>query len=188
MSDPSSTQSVAHAVRAGKRIYRKKRPPGMTKEQLVEYELAAAMPDGDCLITTAARKVKSPDAGARLGGYGQVGFGGKTYSLPRLVLECYLERELRLGEQANHVCHRRECINPEHLYAGSPRDNVRDMDAAGRRGRRAEHRKPSVNLNEKDVTAIRAMYKAKITPTKIAEVFGVTEVSINKIVACGGQS
>ena len=31
-----------------------------------------------------------------------------------------------------HTCHNKTCVNPGHLYAGTPSDNVRDMVNAGR--------------------------------------------------------
>lgn len=37
------------------------------------------------------------------------------------------------GLQINHKCHNRCCVNPEHLYAGTQKQNVKDMDDSGRR-------------------------------------------------------
>ena len=34
-----------------------------------------------------------------------------------MALEYRLGRPLAKGEQANHRCHRKACINPDHLYA-----------------------------------------------------------------------
>ena len=37
------------------------------------------------------------------------------------------------GKQINHKCHNRCCVNPSHLYAGTQKENVRDMNLSGRR-------------------------------------------------------
>jgi len=40
--------------------------------------------------------------------------------------------EIKEGMQINHKCHNRACINPDHLYLGTQKENVRDMLLAGR--------------------------------------------------------
>lgn len=101
---------------------RVRRPHGMSKAQVVQYELDRATPDGSCLITKAA-KVR---------GYGYVTIGKRVYRLARLVLAIKFGRELHADEHCCHVCDNRGCINPDHLYVGSPQDNVDDRHAAGR--------------------------------------------------------
>ena len=64
-------------------------------------------------------------------GHGVVTFEGRQLLLHRLVLEVRLGRELAEGEQANHACHRPACINPDHLYVGTQRENLQHYCRAG---------------------------------------------------------
>lgn len=107
----------------GNPAYSPARDHGMSKAEVMAYELSRAIPDNGCLITKAAL------TGA---GYGAVTLRGQLVALHRLSLETRLGRSLQKGEQANHTCHRRACINPDHLYAGTQQDNIRDRDMARR--------------------------------------------------------
>lgn len=49
-----------------------------------------------------------------------------------LALEEKLGRELARGMYACHHCDNRTCCQPEHLFEGTPSDNVQDMMAKGR--------------------------------------------------------
>lgn len=44
------------------------------------------------------------------------------------------------GLQVLHHCDNGACIRPDHLFVGTQADNMRDMDAKGRRG---THRRPA---------------------------------------------
>ena len=87
----------------------------------------------------------------------------------RLSLELALGRELTDGEYACHHCDNPPCVNPRHLYAGSPADNVRDMVRRGRSSQR---------FYWVDNDAIRWLYERRVSPDRIADEMGVAPIVI----------
>ena len=55
----------------------------------------------------------------------------KWFKVHRLSLEVFKGIDLT-GLCALHHCDNPSCVNPDHLYAGTPKDNVRDMFARNR--------------------------------------------------------
>jgi len=67
-------------------------------------------------------------------GYGRFDHRGRTRRAHRLAYE-WFTGPLAPGILALHTCHIRPCVCPDHLYAGSHHDNMRDKAKAGRSAR-----------------------------------------------------
>ena len=117
--------------------------------------LARAKRDGECLLAG------SPDH------YAKCWVDGKCVSAHRLACEA-AHGPIPPGMWALHRCvARKSCIEPGHLYAGTPADNGRDTVAAGRSTR--GERNAQAKLTEIDVRRARAMRATGMTIAKIAE-------------------
>lgn len=78
-----------------------------------------------------------------------------------------------------HHCDNRGCVNPDHLFLGTHKDNAQDMVAKGRAPDRTGGRK----LNWAMVTNIRVMYaRGQHSYTQIADTYGVDDETIRGIV------
>lgn len=146
-----------------------RRPRGMTKLEAARWELDRAVPDGSCLITRAAK----------VGGYGYITVGRKVYRLNRLVLESRLGRSLAADEQANHTCHRPACINPDHLYAGTHADNMRDRAYAGHY---SDNGRAPYKLTDEQVQDIRRRCADGVLQKDLAAEHGVSISHISMLV------
>ena len=65
-------------------------------------------------------------------GYPEIRRDGKHWRLSRWVFEQEYGPVPR-GMYVCHTCDNPSCINPEHLFLGTAKDNSHDMDAKGRR-------------------------------------------------------
>ena len=69
--------------------------------------------------------------GAKSRGYGQLTHQGKHTTAHRFVFGMFRE-PIKDGAWVLHHCDNRSCVNPDHLYQGSPADNRQDMLKRGR--------------------------------------------------------
>ncbi len=88
------------------------------------------------------------------------------------------------GLQILHRCDNRACVNPDHLFLGTQRDNMRDMVAKGRQGDKA--RQGTANgrskLSPEDVAEIRKKHASGVSISAIAREYGVSRPNIRFIV------
>lgn len=135
-----------------------------------------------------ARSVPEPNTGCWLwtgsvgaNGYPKHRLGGKTVAAHRTAyrLACSDPGSL-------FVCHRCDtptCVNPNHLFLGTPADNVADMDAKGRavrRGVRGE-RNPCSKLKDSQILDIRTERAAGRTLKALAAKYSVSESMISMV-------
>lgn len=114
-------------------------------------------------------------------GYGTVFGDGvehpKFDGAHRQALAQKLGRPIRQGYLACHHCDVKCCIQPEHLYEGTRRDNV--LDARERRG--SCGRLPSLSADQQD--EVRRRYAAGgVKQSELAEEFAVTQKTISNVI------
>lgn len=133
-----------------------------------------------------------------LGGYGVIGFGASTqFIASRLSYELHFGKILK-NLLVLHKCDNPSCVNPNHLFLGTPKDNVDDMLKKGRgnwakgaesgmrlhpekvlRGEEANNTK----LTWKEVREIREKYVPwKYTMKELAEEYSVGDETISYII------
>ena len=84
-----------------------------------------------------------------------------------------------------YVCHRcdnRACVNPAHLFLGTPTDNMRDAALKGRTRRGSAH--PFSKLTEKQVDEMKRLRSGGSLLRVLSKRFGVAESAVSRI--CNG--
>lgn len=116
-------------------------------------------------------------------GYGLILVNGKSWFVHRLSY-VIAHGSIPDGLFVCHHCDTPLCVNPAHLYAGTPQQNTDDMKARGREPDRRGEKNPSVRLTEADVWTIRA--RAAVTPrptyAQLGSEYGVTDHAISEVV------
>ena len=115
---------------------------------------------GDCWEWTAYRDRD---------GYGQFKINGRDMLAHRAVM---VISGHDVGESTVcHTCDNPSCVNPDHLYLGTPASNSADMVSKGRSLTGESH--PRCKLTESDVLKIRGM-EGLNSGCRIAQMFGLS--------------
>jgi len=64
-------------------------------------------------------------------GYGQLHYDHSTWDVHRLSMKLFKPEEFDKNLNVNHKCNNPSCFNPEHLYSGTQKDNIRDCINSG---------------------------------------------------------
>jgi len=78
------------------------------------------------------------------------------------------------GLQVLHRCDNPPCVNPAHLWLGTPRDNAIDRNAKGRHDPQIGGTNGNARLTEAEIPRIRDMIASGGSNQEIGEVFGVS--------------
>lgn len=117
-------------------------------------------------------------------GYGSCSakFGGGSYAHRSMFVAVH--GAIPEGMYVLHKCDNRKCINPDHLFAGTHHDNIKDMHAKGRQrgGSMPGDKNPSAKLTHDDVTMVRQAREAGVQKKVIEQEFGISETQYYRIV------
>jgi hypothetical protein len=105
---------------------------------------------------------------------GRGGYGGGTVRVHRYSWELHNGKPVPDGMQVCHTCDNPTCVNPDHLFVGTSKDNARDCVAKGRRATR---------LTEAQVIEIRRRIAAgEASQRQVARELGLAQTTIARIV------
>ena len=120
-------------------------------------------------------------------GYGRT----SIYESHERCLSHRLTYMLFIGEipKGMHICHKCDnprCCNPDHLFPGTPKDNIRDCVKKGRAAPGYKKARPGVlhgnaKLDDEKVKQIRKLYEEKHTFADIARIYEMSECRISQI-------
>jgi hypothetical protein len=116
--------------------------------------------------------------GARRGGYGVIQHQYQILGAHRVAYEI-ANGPIPEGMFVCHACDNRGCVNPAHLFLGTPADNTMDAVEKGRHA--FGERNGCSRLTEEQVLKIRVSRKSQ---GALAREFGVTQANISSI-KCG---
>ncbi len=126
--------------------------------------------------------------------YGHFWFDGKQYLAHRISWELANGEEMPKELQACHRCDVPRCVRPDHIFPGTPLQNMQDKDAKGRgnytawRQERPElqprgERINTAVLSADDVRDIRTKFQEGKTTIELAEQYPVSRTNIYRIIS-----
>lgn len=111
-------------------------------------------------------------------GYGQMFFRGKPTKSNRISYILY-KGEIPNGMCVCHTCDNTKCVNPDHLFLGTRKDNSADMS---KKGRSCQGEKSHLSkLKEKDIVNIRKLLLNGYTQCQIAFMYNIDQSNVSYI-------
>ncbi len=107
-------------------------------------------------------------------GYGKFCLNQKTIPAHRAAY-LLLKGEIPEGMMVLHKCDNRKCVNPDHLYIGTAKDNCRD-----RRERCAWW--GTMKYTASEIAKCKELYAAGLSQQKIGEILGMDQTTVSRFV------
>lgn len=123
-------------------------------------------PMSGCWIWTGGKNPK----------YGTYNINGVTELAHRITWSFFNKATIPVGMNICHRCDTPACVNPEHLFLGTPKDNTLDRISKGRifNGEKANPSK----LKENQVIEIKRAFLAGESSRKIAKRYGIAKSNV----------
>jgi hypothetical protein len=113
-------------------------------------------------------------------GYGRFYFNNRAFVAHRISYQIAYG-DIAPGLLVCHKCDNRPCVNPYHLFVGSPRQNSMDMVSKNRQT--WGERNPSAKLTTEQVLEIRNLNKDTINKSAVARQYGISRKMLRNILS-----
>lgn len=128
--------------------------------------------DFGCLVWTGAKNST---------GYGTFRVNGKTVLAHRYNYYMIKKEDIS-GKLLCHKCDNRACVNVDHLFLGTYKDNIQDCITKNRRNTPNGESHHKARLTKNDILTIRAAKKYRGYIRDLAIKFSVTQSNISHII------
>lgn len=115
-------------------------------------------------------------------GYGIIKYHQKNKKSHRVMWEIHYG-EIPEGLVVCHKCDNPSCVNPTHLFLGTPAENAQDRSRKGRSGDITGTKNGRAKLDESKVNEIRLFFATGCyTKRQLGRMYGVSDTQIRNIV------
>lgn len=147
--------------------------------------------DLETRLWNKVRKAGPHDCWEWMAGRDQLGYGmfwesGKTRHATRVIWETQ-RGKIPEGMVICHSCDNPSCCNPEHLFAGTQKENVADRERKGRHPHlpyenvASGENHPRAKLSNADAREIRCLLRTGERVSSIASQFGISVCTVYRV-------
>jgi hypothetical protein len=139
----------------------------ITKKRIEDKVLR--IPEAGCWVWMGSSQVR---------GYGEIISNNRKHLAHRASYEAFVGK-IPKGMYVCHACDNVSCVNPNHLFLGTQKQNLQDMASKGRSTRGEKN--PMAKLDEYGVRQIKEGIKAGQSDSSLAKSWMVCRQTINNI-------